>query len=357
MCHRIGRRQQQTSAQLTEHWAHNTESVGHLLYVGVQERQKWESGATLRSHRPSTFLLYWSVDVPIKIKQDVGCELRWGGLANTAASAEKWYVWVAAGGVHSGRGSLWVCVCPPSSLLGSVLFRWSHLITRSLFWLFFVDFVQSCLRSSMKKGFIKANSHRSTLNFYQQTGHLLGLLWLEAAYSNHCVNRRLFSKQAFSETKQHAPNTLFVFSHQGNNCFTCQWRSCISSDGLIKCKAGEYKLWCLMTDEGSGESVSHFKQTSRSLSVLSYFNTGQTRSNVWYNYDEVTKSAFFAAQPRHSQRLFKHKIASAMLAHLGSSESHLSTKKLLWNNSATVQITKVGWLRVYADSINQPANI
>lgn len=100
--------------------------------------------------------------------------------------------------------------------------------------------------------------------FYQQTGHLLGLLWLEAACSNLCVNRRLFSKQAFSETKQHAPKTLFVFSRQGNNCFTCSvkimyfkwWIDQVQSWGINK-------LWCLMTDEGSGESVPHFKQTMK----------------------------------------------------------------------------------------------
>lgn len=87
--------------------------------------------------------------MPIKIKQDVGCG------DEGSQTQKKTQKCDCVNSSSPLRKRKLVGLCPPPLplplFLCSVSFRWSHLITRSLFHFFFVDFVQSCLRSSMKK--------------------------------------------------------------------------------------------------------------------------------------------------------------------------------------------------------------
>lgn len=246
-CHHTGRRQTQTSAQLTEHWAHNAERVGHLPHVGGKDRQKWEGGDA------GPWLFFWTGNRMLTVSCGGGCVGRHSGiqrqvfcvrLCEQPQQVESTQEEEACGGLVPALSLL-----PLSAAVSSKDGRiWSQ-------GLFLTCWLQT-LCSLRLRSFIEANCHRSTLRFYRQTGQLLGLLRLEATCSNHRANRWLISKQAYSETKQDVPITLCLF------CFFLIGETFISHASkehvfqVMDWSSGKLES----IDEGWGEWVPHLKQ-------------------------------------------------------------------------------------------------
>lgn len=156
-------------------------------------------------------------------KNKTGCELQWRGLANTAASAEKWYVCDC---VSSCRWSplrkrkLVGCDCPPLPPSSAVSCLDGHIWSQGLFLTFFVDFCAVLSEKLYEKRLHQSQfpPQRSKF-FYQQTGHLLGLLWLEAACSNHCCEPQVILQTSFQRNETARSHHSVCFFSSGKQLF------------------------------------------------------------------------------------------------------------------------------------------